>query len=447
MRQGIEHVYCLGMNRKPPLRPALAPGKPGLGTRLFIAFFVLACSAAAAFMLYPDGRHFRSRPEALENTAPQQAQDIPRGQAFAEVPVVSGAAMASLPPENRALENPAGNTEQPPAPKEDAPHPEPEVQVLTWEPLIARLMQDGFAEASLREMFTKLESPPLREYMAYKALELHGGKGSLAVAARRGASFEPPDYTRIAGGVSAEAGRKILQHNSKLFASLYKQYGVPGNIIVGLLMVETGVGMQLGTQPALLSLGSMASTRTLAQVLPALNGIQADNAKLDEQIGKRSDWAYDELKALILYAKALGTKPETIPGSMYGAIGLCQFMPSNIQRFGASGRGKNVADVFHFADAAASVARYLSAHGWRAAQTPQAHLAVIRTYNHSDIYTSTVYGVAMALISPANPAAQNARGGNIVQAARNSAKGALPLRNAPKGASVATLPGYSDLLE
>ena len=40
----------------------------------------------------------------------------------------------------------------------------------------------------------------------------------------------------------------------------------------------------------------------------------------------RSEWGYRELLALLRYAAANGRNPSSIPGSIYGAIGICQFM-------------------------------------------------------------------------------------------------------------------------
>ena len=50
---------------------------------------------------------------------------------------------------------------------------------------------------------------------------------------------------------------------------------------------------------------------------------------------QKAAWAYKELKALLIYARSAGFDPASIPGSVYGAIGICQFMPTNAVRYGA----------------------------------------------------------------------------------------------------------------
>ncbi len=321
---------------------------------------------------------------------------------------------------------------------------------LSWEPIIARLGADGFAAVEVRALFEKLDKPPLPVFMGQKLIELYGknGKGSLAMPEPEAAAFAPPDYTRIAGGMSVAAGRNHMNRNANFFAGLYKQYGVPAPFIIAVMMVETGLGAELGRQPALLALGSMAATASLDQALPAVRGLAAPVGDMQAAVTQKSEWAYAELKALIRYGKESGRDAASIPGSVYGAIGICQFMPSNIPLYAASAGGKGkTPDLFNLADASASVARYLSAHGWKKALTPRAQVAVLRSYNHSDIYAATVYGVAMNISSPATFEGMKAaqKGGNAVSAARKDARAAIPQGKSQK--PLTGLRSYDDLLK
>ncbi|MDL2209748.1 lytic murein transglycosylase [Desulfovibrio sp. OttesenSCG-928-O18] len=362
-----------------------------------------------------------------------------------------------------APKTPSEQTPPPAAPRtaEDSPRQNASVPLSAppsapqaareWQPLIARLKADGYEDARLQTMFAALNSPPRLEFMGQKAVELYGrfGKASLAISEEERAEFAPPDYSRIAGGMTVASGRRVIKNNARLFEGLYRQYGVPAPFIVAVMMVETGLGAETGRQSALLALGSMSLTRSLEQVLPVVNGITGNREEMDELIQARSDWAYNELKALIDYAQALNRDASTIPGSVYGAIGICQFMPSNIPTFAAcTNKARKTPDLFILSDAAASVARYLSAHGWKKTQTPKAQIAVLRSYNHSDVYASTVYGVATALMSPTtHSSAQAARkGGNAVKAARESARSSIPT-NSKKAKPVDELPNYDKLLE
>ncbi|SBV95062.1 exported hypothetical protein [uncultured delta proteobacterium] len=322
---------------------------------------------------------------------------------------------------------------------------------LSWAPLIARLAADGFDARQMEDLFASLKSPPLPEFMAQKAIELYGryGKAILNVTDEDRVKFAPPDYTRIAGGMTVASGRRTMEANKSFYEGLYKRYGVPAPFIIAIMMVETGLGAEVGKQSALLALGSMSVTSSLDEVLPVITGLNSNRDEIRELLKARSDWAYGELKALIEYARAVGKDAATVPGSIYGAIGICQFMPSNIPNYAVStNKARPTPDLFVLSDAAASVACYLSAHGWKKAQTPSAQIAVLRSYNHSDVYASTVYGVATALIAPStHRGAESARkGGNAVSAARESARASIPA-NAKKAKPMDDLPNYKDLLK
>lgn len=321
-----------------------------------------------------------------------------------------------------------------------------------WDGLIARLEADGFERAKLEDLFARLDKAPDPLFMAEKVVELASlqriSGAALNAPPENAASFAPPDYQRIAGGVSAAAGRAFIDRNAKLFAGAYKHYGVPAPFIVAVLMVETGLGAELGRHPALHALASMAATDSLEQVLPCVRGISGQEPALKKMVPEKAAWAYEELKALIRHGHNLGPDLTKIPGSVYGAVGLSQFMPSNIPVYGVDADGDGRIDLFKLPDAVYSIASYLAAHGWKKAQTPSAQIQVLRSYNHSDIYASTVYGVAMQIISPTTFASAQAaqKGGSAVRAARAGAQSALPRNSKSKEAPV-TLPSYDALLK
>ncbi len=429
-------------------------------------------AAVAAEAPPPAMEEAPSRPDAGSSASP----DIAALPAHSAHPIGDPAGAPPPPPPDAAAGEdapaapPGEKTGQPPedfgeqAPPSPAPSPAPAVPdalppaaavqgALSWRPLVTRLAADGFDPEKTAALFASLNAPPLPEFMGQKAVELYAryGKASLTIPDAERVKFAPPDYTRIAGGMTVSAGRRAMESNKTFFEGLYKRFGVPAPFIVAVMMVETGLGAELGRQSALHALGSMAVTDSLAPLLPVLSGVDKNREEMETLIKARSDWAYNELKALLDYAGKTGKNAATIPGSVYGAIGICQFMPSNIPFYGvATSKKRPVPDLFLFSDAAASVARYLSAHGWHKAKMPSAQLAVLRTYNNSDIYASTVYGVASALMAPTtHGSAESARkGGNAVRAARESARQSLPSGSGKKGVKgVETLRDYSKLLE
>jgi membrane-bound lytic murein transglycosylase B len=168
-------------------------------------------------------------------------------------------------------------------------------------------------------------------------------------------------------------------------------------VIVAILLVETDLESFLGAKPAFNTLASMALSDSLERIRPHLPSdlITPENEDFAmKKCNQKSDWAYQELKALIRYASSRGIDPRSIPGSIYGAIGVCQFMPSAILSFGIDADNDGHIDVFSKKDAFFSIANYLHRHGWKCKMDDDMQHKIIMSYNHSNIYANTVLQVA-----------------------------------------------------
>ncbi len=108
----------------------------------------------------------------------------------------------------------------------------------------------------------------------------------------------------------------------------------------------------------------------------------------------RSGWAYRELSALLELQNTHGIQPGSLKGSVMGAIGWPQFLPSSLLEFGADGNGDGRIDLYNAEDAIFSTANYLRGHGWCEAKFPSGREAVIWDYNHSKAYVRIVLGIA-----------------------------------------------------
>jgi len=175
------------------------------------------------------------------------------------------------------------------------------------------------------------------------------------------------------------------------------RYGVPQDIIIALLLVETKLGTFLGKDKAMQVLASMAASNSLEVIQGYLTHVGSSQERAtyaDASARDRAEWAYQELKALILHTQASGLNPLDVPGSMYGAIGICQFMPSNALKYGVDGDGDGKIDLFRPQDAIPSIANYLVGHGWKPGLGYDAQRNVIYAYNHSDLYSLAVMTVA-----------------------------------------------------
>ena len=142
--------------------------------------------------------------------------------------------------------------------------------------------------------------------------------------------------TRIAAGI-----RYWAMHEKQLRRAEI-EFGVPAEVILGILGVETAYGQNTGS----------------FRIVDALATIAFDGPR-------RQDYFRDELKELFLLARDTGFDPLAIRGSYAGAMGLPQFMPSSYRRYAVDfDRDGSIDLVNSPADAIGSVASYLSAHGW-----------------------------------------------------------------------------------
>jgi len=180
-------------------------------------------------------------------------------------------------------------------------------------------------------------------------------------------------------------------------------YGVDSRVITAILLVETRLGKYLGTRSTLNTLSTLASLmdpvtrREFYKKIPGEKRISPE--KYEKSAQKRSKWAYKELKAFLQYTHQEGLDPVEVPGSFAGAMGLSQFMPSNILKYGKDGDNDGSLDLLTHADAIASIANYLKSHGWRPGISRQKAAKVIYRYNHSKYYVNAILKIADLLES------------------------------------------------
>lgn len=147
--------------------------------------------------------------------------------------------------------------------------------------------------------------------------------------------------TRIAAGV------RFLHGFDAWIEQGRQRFGVPADVVLGILGVETLYGRSMGDIPVLDSLA------TLSLDFPAA-------APTD-----RSAYFASQLGDYFVWCNAGGIDPASVRGSYAGAIGMPQFMPGNILRWGTRFDGEGSVDLIHSApDAIASVGHFLAGHGW-----------------------------------------------------------------------------------
>jgi membrane-bound lytic murein transglycosylase B len=145
------------------------------------------------------------------------------------------------------------------------------------------------------------------------------------------------------------AGTKFWNRYATELDRAQQEFGVPAEIIVGVLGVETMYGQAAGKFRVLDSL------TTLAFAYP-------------ETANREPRMAYfrNELKQALLFARESNIDPLSLNGSFAGAIGWPQFMPGSIRRYAVDFDGDGKIDLRNSAvDAIGSIASFLSQHGWQ----------------------------------------------------------------------------------
>lgn len=271
-----------------------------------------------------------------------------------------------------------------------------------WQKLALRLQKAGVGGADVENLLFQLPPTPTQSPMGRKIRELYN---RAFFPGSKKAATPWPYYKGVVTQANAALCREYIRAHQAAFDSAREKYGVPPDVGAALLFVETRLGKVLGDVPenAFYTLASMAVTdqpRDIPDWLPKLDGYQKRLGWLDETMRKRSDWAFNETAALLRHMVKDGVPPERLPGSIYGAVGLCQFMPSNISAYGADGDGDGRVDLFTPPDAIASLAKYLAKHGWRSGLSPAAQHKALMTYNHSAVYANTILALSELIRDP-----------------------------------------------
>ena len=276
----------------------------------------------------------------------------------------------------------------------------------TWQQLSVKLQKDGLDKNFTRDVFARLDMPPSPVPMGIKVKELYTNAFIPRPKARPPKSFETklgipgPWFKGVVTTKNAKLCREFMNKHAVAFARAELNYGVPSEVAAALLFVETRLGGYLGKHNAFYMLASMAVTRSpeaIPEYTAKLAGADQHLPWIRGKMELKADWAYKELKALLAYCHANRIDPLKVKGSVYGAIGLCQFMPSNISRYGVDGNGDGIIDLFQVDDAVSSLSNYLRRNGWKSGLSVQRQARVLRTYNAMDIYAHTILALAKTI--------------------------------------------------
>ncbi|MFU8788519.1 MAG: lytic murein transglycosylase B [Methylobacter sp.] len=143
-----------------------------------------------------------------------------------------------------------------------------------------------------------------------------------------------------------DAGVQFWRDNAEALSAAEQQYGVPPEIIVAIIGVETLFGKNTGKHRVIDALS------TLAFAYPP-----------------RSKFFLGELESFLLLCRDENINPAEPLGSYAGAMGMPQFMPSSFRAYAVDFDNDNRRDIWHNKrDVIGSVGNYFAQHHWQAGQ-------------------------------------------------------------------------------
>ena len=139
-----------------------------------------------------------------------------------------------------------------------------------------------------------------------------------------------------------EAGLRFGARHADILRRAETRYGVPAEIIMAIIGVETSFGRNMGRY----------------RIIDALTTLAFDYPR-------RAEYFRSELEHFLLFARDGNIDVLRLRGSYAGAFGMPQFMPGSYRRYAVDFDGDGRADLVASAsDAIGSVANFLKEHGW-----------------------------------------------------------------------------------
>ncbi|MBU2987007.1 lytic murein transglycosylase B [Saccharophagus degradans] len=156
-------------------------------------------------------------------------------------------------------------------------------------------------------------------------------------------------------------GVEFWAENADTLAKASKEFGVPEQIIVAIIGVETRYGRHAGSY----------------RVIDALTTLGFDYPP-------RSTFFAKELENFLLLTTEQKQNPLALKGSYAGAMGYGQFMPSSYRAYAVDFDGDKKADIWNNPkDAIGSVANYFRAHKWQTGEPVMVRARIAEGYDES----------------------------------------------------------------
>ncbi|WP_428024689.1 lytic murein transglycosylase [Arcobacter sp.] len=150
------------------------------------------------------------------------------------------------------------------------------------------------------------------------------------------------DYSKsFLSSKKIQAGVDFLKEHNYYLYQAYKEYKIPSEYIVAIIGIESNYGGFMGKHPTFDTLSTLAFKEN-----------------------RRNKFFKKELEEFLVMTKRENVDPREIKGSFAGAIGYCQFMPSNFKKVAVDLDKNKQVRLDRPVDAIGSIANYLRISGW-----------------------------------------------------------------------------------
>ncbi len=137
-------------------------------------------------------------------------------------------------------------------------------------------------------------------------------------------------------------GVAYMQEHKATLQKAYAKYGVPPEYITAIIGIESYYGVNTGKFPVFDTL-----------------------CTLSFEPNRRNKFFKSQLKAFLIMTKKEKVNPKSIKGSIAGAIGLSQFMPSNYESLAVDFNNDGKKQMNNHVDAIGSIAHYFQKNRWQ----------------------------------------------------------------------------------
>jgi membrane-bound lytic murein transglycosylase B len=213
-------------------------------------------------------------------------------------------------------------------------------------------------------------------------------------------NLDPVDhYKDFLSPYSIYQANRFLKRWRTLLKRASQKYLVNKEVIVAVLLVETGLGNIMGDYPVISVFSSIIIEYENRKIKMTKITQPTERQQYElKRLSHKDRWARSQMKALLTIIKRQKQNPFYYKGSYAGAFGIPQFLPTSYLKWGVDSDNSGSVNLYWYPDAIYSVANYLKKHGWKPGLDRKSQEKVIWEYNHSKTYVNTVLNAARKLM-------------------------------------------------